>query len=67
MPYTLSDYPDKIKMLPENAKIIWIKAFNNAFKQYNSNEKISNQTAWTAIKKAGYRKDTKTGIWKRWK
>lgn len=67
MPYTINDYPDRIKMLPKNAKNIWIKAFNNAFITYNGNEQRANSTAWSAIEKAGYRKDSKTGEWKRWR
>jgi len=65
MPYTENNYPDRIKALPVQAKKIWVAAFNNAFKEYNDNEKRANQTAWAAVKKAGYKKDN-TGQWKRW-
>jgi len=65
MPYTGNNYPDRIKALPAQAKKIWIAAFNNAFKEYNGNEKRSNQIAWAAVEKAGYKKDN-AGQWKRW-
>lgn len=65
MPYTGNNYPDRIKALPSGAKKIWIATFNNAFNEYNGNEKRANQTAWAAIKKAGYKKNT-SGEWKRW-
>jgi cation transport regulator ChaB len=67
MPYTLNNYPDRIKDLPVKAREIWVKAFNSAYQQYNGNEKKVNAVAWAAIEKAGYRKDSKTGEWKRWR
>ena len=64
MPYSLMNYPDIIKALPKQAKRIWIAAFNSAYSQYK-NEQKSFQTAWSAIEKAGYKKD-KSGNWVRW-
>jgi cation transport regulator ChaB len=65
MPYSLKNPPKKIiKNLPNKAKNIWIKAFNNAFKTYDGNEEKSSRIAWSAIEKAGYKKIN--GIWKRW-
>lgn len=66
MPYTLSNPPERIKSLPEKAKKIWISAFNSALSQYKD-EKKANQTAWSAIQKAGYKKNEKTGNWERWR
>jgi len=67
MPYTLNNYPDRIKSLPSKAREIWVKAFNNAYIKYNGSEQKSNATAWAAIEKAGYKKDSQTGEWKRWR
>lgn len=65
MPYILSNPPKRIKSLPAKAKKIWIAAFNSAYKQYDKNEKKANQVAWSAVKKAGYKKGS-DGVWKRW-
>jgi cation transport regulator len=62
MPYKLDNPPDRIKGLPKHAQEIWIKAFNNALKQYNGDEGKANATAWSAIEKAGYHKN-KSGQW----
>lgn len=66
MPYTLNDYPNRIKILPVNARKIWVKAFNSAYITYNGNEQKSNAIAWAAVEKAGYHKNA-SGEWKRWK
>lgn len=60
MPYNKSNKPDRIKMLPNHAQDIWVSAFNNSIK--DNDEESSNKIAWSAIKKAGYKKDDK-GIW----
>jgi len=56
MPYLISDPPDRIKGLPKPAQEIWIKAFNAAIKQYDGDEEKANAVAWSAVKKAGYKK-----------
>jgi cation transport regulator ChaB len=67
MPYTMANKPDIIKNIPQKAQKIWIAAFNSALQRYSQDEKIAIQTAWAAIKKAGYRKNEETGKWKRWR
>jgi phage I-like protein/cation transport regulator ChaB len=57
MPYSKKNYPDRIKMLPVHAQDIWVSAFNNAIK--NNSEESSNKIAWSAVKKAGYTKNSK--------
>jgi len=75
MPYSkVSDLPASVKdNLPAHAQEIYMEAFNNAFKQYkDSDKRIGGATqeetafkvAWAAVKKA-YKKDEKTGEWKR--
>jgi|GEM_PF-6058023 len=64
MPYTLNNPPAIIKNLPKKAKEIWIKAFNNALKTYNNDEEIARRVAWSAVKKAGYKKG-KDGKWRK--
>lgn len=64
MPYNLSNPPTIIKSLPQKAKEIWIKAFNNAFKIYSGNEQKSIKIAWSAVKNSGYKKIN--NVWKRW-
>lgn len=66
MPYTVNTAPDRIKKLPTKAQKIWIAAFNAAYSEYNRNEEKANKTAWTAVKKAGYKKNS-SGDWVRWK
>lgn len=60
MPYKKA--PDRAKGLPSHAQSIWVSAFNSAYKQYNGDEEKANATAWSAVKKAGYRKNDK-GKW----
>ena len=65
MPYSLTNQPSAIKELPTQAKRVWIAAFNSSLKQYN-NEQKAFQIAWSAIEKAGWKKDN-SGKWVRWK
>lgn len=60
MPY--NKVPERIKILPSHAQNIWVSSFNSAYKQYNGDEEKANATAWSAVKKAGYRKNDK-GKW----
>jgi len=66
MPYRYpSDIPEGIKALPAEAQKTWIDIFNNAYEQYKDRadrEGLANATAWTGLKKAGWRKD-KEGNW----
>jgi len=62
MPYSLKNPPERIKGLPKHAQEIWIKAYNNALKQYNGDETRANKVAWAAVKKGGY-KQNKDGKW----
>lgn len=62
MPYKVGSPPDRIKALPKHAQEIWIKAFNNALKQYGGDEERANKVAWSAVEKAGYKKN-KDGKW----
>ena len=60
MPYKIDNPPEVIKGLPKDAQAIWIEIYNNAFKQYEGNDKqeeLSNQTAWAGLKKAGWEKN----------
>lgn len=61
MPYAANeDLPEGVRgHLPEHAQDIFREAFNHAWKQYAADarrEEIAFRTAWTAVKKAGYRK-----------
>ncbi|MCC7575125.1 ChaB family protein [Candidatus Woesearchaeota archaeon] len=60
MPYKIDNPPEVIKGLPKDAQAIWIEIYNNAFKQYEGNDKqeeLANQTAWAGLKKAGWEKN----------
>ena len=57
-----------IDVLPSHARNKYAKAHNNALKQYNSpakrrgggrqsREQVAHKVAWSAVKKAGYRKE----------
>ena len=49
MPYSSTkELPDKVKKLPEAAKNIFMKAFNNAYEKYG--EKKAFKIAWAAVK-----------------
>ncbi len=74
MPYdNVSDLPDSVKQhLPEHAQKIYLKAFNNAWKEYDqpserrgneSREEVAHKVAWSAVKNE-YKKDEKSGQWK---
>lgn len=60
MPYkSIRDLPDKVrKNLPKHAQEIYMKAFNNADKQYGE-EKRAHMVAWAAVKKEYTKKDGK--------
>ena len=62
MPYERNeDLPESLHVLPERAKTVWRKVFNeNADKGEDSARKI----AWTAIKN-GWEKNEDTGKWHR--
>jgi cation transport regulator len=73
MPYkTINDLPDSVREhLPEHGCEIYVKAFNNAWEQYDkpeerrgddSREETAHKVAWAAVKKA-YRKNNETGKW----
>ena len=62
MPYTKSNAPDIIKGLPARAKTIWIGAYNGALASSRGDEAVATKTAWSSVKKAGYRQD-RTGKW----
>jgi cation transport regulator ChaB len=62
MPYTKANAPDAVKALPTGAQDIWIAAYNAAFIEYKGDEGKSAATAWSAVEKAGYRKNEK-GEW----
>lgn len=51
MPYeTIDDLPDRVKdHLPKHAQEIFLKAFNNAFKEYPT-EAQAFKVAWSAVK-----------------
>lgn len=55
MPYSISNPPKKIKRLGKKAQRIWIKTYNSAIKQYKGDEGKAHATAWSAVKKAGYK------------
>jgi cation transport regulator len=64
MPYkTINDLPDKIKNhLPIHAQEIFLKTFNNAFKEYPT-ELQAIKVAWSAVKRE-YKKGL-DGMWHR--
>jgi len=67
MPYTsTNELPDSVKnVLPEHARDIYKEAFNSAYDEYKneenrrddaSREEVAHRVAWSAVKKAGYKK-----------
>ncbi len=73
MPYnSTSDLPESVREhLPEHAQKIYMEAYNNAWKEYDSpqkrrgnatHEESAARVAWAAVKKE-YKKDEKTGHW----
>lgn len=73
MPYkSNSELPDSVKnVLPEHAKEIYRKAFNNAWEQYKnpsdrnaSHEETAHKVAWSAVKKE-YKKGSDDNKWEK--
>jgi cation transport regulator len=75
MPYdSLSDLPESVKdNLPKHAQEIFRKAYNSAWKQYDSpserrgdssREETAHRVAWSAVKNT-YEKSESTGKWKK--
>lgn len=75
MPYEgVEDLPDQVrKVLPEHARHIYLKAYTNAWAQYEdpgerrgpeSREEVSHKVAWAAVKQE-YEKNEQTGKWER--
>ena len=69
MPYkSISELPKTVRNLPNRAKTIYLKAFNNTWEDYvdvnneTAREKASHDAAWTAVKEE-YMKDEETGNW----
>lgn len=72
MPYqSVSDLPANLRnILPKHAQSIFMKAFNNALKQYDDPKKrqgkdslevVAHKVAWAAVEKV-YKKDS-SGAW----
>lgn len=49
MPYTKP--PKLIQSLPQEAKNIWVRVFNEAYKR-TKNDNLARQAAWGAVKKS---------------
>jgi cation transport regulator len=75
MPYkNTGELPDSVQdTLPKHAQDIYLASYNNALEQYAdpdkrwgkaSLEEVAHKVAWAAVKKE-YKKDRKTGEWKR--
>jgi len=73
MPYhKTAELPDSVRTnLPEKAREIYMKAFNNAWDQYSdpkerkgnaSREETAHKVAWSAVKQE-YEKENQTGNW----
>lgn len=68
MPYeSISELPKSVRNLPGRAKTLYMKAFNSAWEENDeiqdaSREKVSHETAWSAVK-LEYEKDEETGEW----
>jgi cation transport regulator len=67
MPYkSITELPDSVKNhLPNHAKEIYLKSFNNAWKEYKdpkkrrgkeNQEEVAHKVAWAAVKKK-YKKE----------
>ena len=62
MPYAnAKDLPPAVKKLPAHAMQVWRKAFNSAIT--DNSEESAFKIAWSAVHKAGFGKDAKTGKW----
>ncbi len=68
MPYeSISELPKSVRNLPSRAKTLYMKAFNSAWEenyemQDASREKVSHESAWSAVK-LEYEKDENTDEW----
>lgn len=73
MPYkSINELPESVKnVLPKHAQEIYKEAFNSAYDQYDtpeerredtSREETAHRVAWSAVKKAGYKKGS-NGQW----
>ena len=68
MPYeNINELPKSVRNLPSRAKTIYMKAFNGAWDEYDSEdelarEKDAHEAAWSAVKEQ-YKKDEETGEW----
>jgi cation transport regulator len=64
MPYShISGLPEPIrKHLPFHAQEIYLKAFNNAWDEYNHDEETAHRVAWAAVKRK-YVKNEMTKDW----
>ncbi len=67
MPYTsINELPEGVRhVLPDHAQDIYKEAFNNAYEEYKKpedrrdnadREETAHRVAWSAVKKAGYKK-----------
>ena len=67
MPYEfVEQLPSKVRRaIPYPAQKIFLKAWNEAFYEYNCKEPVCFAIAWTAIKDAGYSKNIETGKWEK--
>ena len=68
MPYeSISELPKSVRNLPSRAKAIYMKAYNNCWKDLDTSEeavreRASHEAAWSAVKDQ-YEKDDETGEW----
>jgi len=64
MPYqSVEDLPEPVKKLPLRARVIWMDAFNRAYYAMVLPEDRCFMYAWGSCKRAGFRKNPKTGKW----
>ncbi len=59
MPWTNDEVPDQVKVLPSEAKKIWVSAANNSLK--DNDESVAVKIGWAAVKNAGW--ENKNGNW----
>lgn len=64
MPYTTANMPVGTRKLPVAARAIWKETFNRCHGKSGTEASCSKQ-AWGAVQNAGYRKDPKTGAWRK--
>ena len=61
----LADLPKGVRdNLPKHGQEIYRAAFNNAWEEYDHDERRAGRVAWAAVKEK-YKKDEPTGKWKR--